>query len=140
MAAPANECIPYFEPGNRPTAKITETGGVLGKRFVEIAGNRTSGPALASTAEGGVYQCNYPALKGKVFGVTSHDCAENGLVTILRGSGMIVPVVADGAITAGTEVEVTAVGKVRTLTDGVAVGYAASGCADGADCEVALYR
>lgn len=116
---PENECFPYYEPGDRITALCE--AAVTGKRFVDISddvsseGNLTVSPATAG---------------GKTIGVASHDQAIDGLVTIL-GSGLVVPVKAGGAITAGDDVAIGAAGvAVAFDTDGTPATLATGKVAD----------
>ena len=132
-----NEAIPYYEPGGRITAHAV--AALTGKRFCVISGNRQSGPAVSDATGGGNVLVNAPTAAGRVFGVTSHDVAVGGKVTILRGSGFVVPVVAAGAIAAFAEVEVDAQGRVVTKAAGVAVGFVLTAAINGGEAQVALY-
>lgn len=138
--SPVNEAIPYYEPGKRITAHAA--AAVLGKRFVAIvATRRPGGPAgISDAADGdGNIVVNAPAAGGRVFGVTSHDAAIDTKVTILRGSGFVVPVLAAAPIAFFQEVEVDAQGRVIPLAAGVAVGFAVADAANGTDAQIALY-
>jgi hypothetical protein len=137
-----NPCIPLFKPGKDITGHTT--AAVVGKTFANISGNIQSGPTITSTAlpatyDGGNFQVATCAAKARAIGVFAYDRAEAEKVPILRGSGLIVPVTASGAITAGEEVEVGAEGKAAKLAAGVAVGKAYTTAANGEDCFVSLY-
>lgn len=125
--AVGNECIPYYEPGFRLTAKCE--AAVTGKRFVDISdplssdGNFVVSPATA---------------KGMALGVASHDAAIGARVTILT-AGFVVPITASGTIEPGEEVQVGSEGKAVKFTDGRAVGRALAKATDGKDCKVLLY-
>lgn len=132
----ANECIPFYEPGGRITGHAE--AALSGKRFVRISGNRQSGPGLALTAQGGNYPVNAPTAAGRVFGVTSHDVAAGGKVTVISTPGTVLPVTAAAAIAAFEEVQVDALGRVIPLAGGVSVGVALTAAANGADAEIQL--
>lgn len=125
----ADDCIPFYEPGSRLTGEAT--AAVVGKHFVAISGDRVEGENSISIAP--------PAAAGRVFGVAAWTAAAGERVTILRGSGFVVPVTAAAAIAAFGEVEVDATGAVVPLAAGTAVGFAVTGAADGEDAQIALY-
>jgi Uncharacterized conserved protein (DUF2190) len=137
MPAGVNECIPFYEPGQRITGKCSVA--VTGKRFVRITANRTSGPGLSATAEGGVYQVGPPAAGGAVFGVAAYDGALNEIIPIYQGPGFVVPVRCSAAVAAGDEVQVDATGQVLPFAAGVKVGYCVNGAAINTDAEIQLY-
>lgn len=117
-----------YDPGKDITAEATAT--VTARRFLAISGNRASGGNLAVA----------PATAAaRVCGVAGNDAATGGLVTVVRGNSRVVRVTADGAITAFAEVEVGTAGKAKAKASGIAVGYAVTGAADGADAEISLY-
>lgn len=126
----ANDCIPYFEPGDRITG--TPTASVSGKRFVAISGNQQAD---------GTYSVAPPAAGGRVLGVAAWDAPIGGKVTIIKGSGYIVPVVTGAAgLAAGAEVQVDATGAVVALAAGRAVGFLmTAGGGIGTDVSVCLY-
>jgi hypothetical protein len=142
---PANECIPYKEPGVSPTAKAS--AAVTGKRFVKPSGNRTGGPGL-STDLANVYQAAHCGAGQQALGVSKHDAA-NGALFGVHVAG-IVPVTAGDTIAAGQRVMSDANGKavpfVATALSGNAeaapaeasLGVALNGAAADADCEVLL--
>lgn len=146
-----NECIPFYDDGEIITGQAT--AAVTGKRFLKISGDRTSGPGLATTAEGGNYRVAPADAGGRVFGVASYDVASGAKVPVITGPGTVVPVTADGAISAGDPVSVGAAGKAKTATaqsqsgsspyavtpGTIVVGLCLSGAADGADAEIKLH-
>lgn len=123
-----NDCIPFFRPGADLTG--TPTAAVVGKRFVALSGNKQTD---------GTYSIAPAAAGGRVLGVAAWDGAIGSKVSVISGSGFIVPVTADGAIAAGAEVEVGTAGKAATKGTGVAVGVCMTAVADGADAEIQLY-
>lgn len=136
--APANECIPFYEPGARIT--VDASAAITGKRFVKISGDREAGPALNTNTTGGNLRAAPAGAGERIFGVASHDAAQEGKVTVLTGG--IVPVTASGAIAAGAEVKVGAAGVAVTSgsTAGtVVVGMCVSAAADGEDAQILLY-
>lgn len=141
MPAIVNECIPFMEPGARPTAHAT--AAVTGKRFVAISGDRQAD---------GTYSVAPPAAGGRVFGVASWDAAIGQKTVVIRGPGYIVPVRAAAAITAGAEVQVDATGAVVPYvppnavaagtpipTTPAPVGVCLSAAAINTDARIALY-
>lgn len=125
---PENVCIPYHRPGHDLTG--TASGAVTGKRFVDVAGDRTAD---------GTYLVETATAAGTTIGVAAHDVADGDLVPILAGPGTVLPVTAEAAITAGDEVEVGVDGQARTVAAGVAVGRCMDGALLGADARIRLY-
>jgi Uncharacterized conserved protein (DUF2190) len=117
-----------YDPGSTITAEAT--GSVTARRFLAVSGNRTGGGNVAVV---------HATAAARVCGVAANDAASGGLVTLVRGNSRVVKVTADGAISAFAEVEVGTAGKAKTKASGVAVGYAITGAADGADAEISLY-
>jgi hypothetical protein len=139
---PNNTCIPLFKPGKDITGHCS--AAVVGKTFLDISATIQSGPtitsvSLPSTYDGGNIVVKTCAAKKRAIGVAAYDRAENEKVPILRGSGLVVPVTAGGAITAGEEVESDAGGKAIKLAAGVAIGKAYTTAAEGEDVFVSLY-
>lgn len=130
------DCIPFYEPGKRITAKAS--AALTSKRLVAISATRTSGPALNTSSEGGTLIVGVCAASAWAFGVAGYDCPSGGDLVILRGSGFVVPITANGAIASGAAVECGASGMVRTHTTGVIVGYAVADAADATDAQIAL--
>lgn len=133
-----NDCIPFYEPGKRVTAIVT-SAPVVGKTLVKIGASRQHPVALQTDASTGniinVLTCTAGLW---AFGVAAFDAAVGQLVTILRGSGYIVPVTALGAISAAAAVDAATGGKVATHSSGVIIGYAVADAADGEDAQIAL--
>lgn len=129
MALPTNECIPYYEPGDRVTGQVV-TAQVTGKRFVKLAASKASGSNVQIA----------PVTVGatKPFGVAAADCAVGDTVVCYLGN-FTVPVTAGGTITNGQELEIDSVGRVVTLASGRPVGFALSDATIGNDCIVHLY-
>lgn len=136
----ANDCIPYKKPGEDVTAQVT--AAVVGKRFVAISAARTSGPGLATTAEGSNYRVATCGAGGRAIGVAKYDQATvGGKVGVIRGG--IVPVTAGGTVTAGQDVMSDATGQAVTWTSAASeankrLGTAMNDATVGNDCEVAL--
>lgn len=123
----ANENVGVYEPGRDITGRAT--AAVTGKRFLKISGNRSNGNIAVAHAD----------AAGRVCGVSKYDAASGAIVGVARGNSRVTHVTADGAIAAFAEVEVGATGKAKTKTAGIAVGYALTAAADGADAEISLY-
>lgn len=136
--APANLCTPYYEPGGRLTFEAT--GAVTGKRFINPSANRDAGPALNTDTGGGNIKCAHASANGQAVGVAEFDVASGSLGSMIATPGAVVPVTADGAISAGARVMVGTAGKAKAAaTGGIPVGVAMSGASDGADCQVQLF-
>src|SRR5580765_1435351 len=136
----ANDCVPFFEPGQHLTA--TAKAAITGKRCVQIAGDRAGGPGFTGV-ESRLYTVGMPNTAGalgagkRIFGVAGYDTPIGGDVKVIRGG--IVPIKSGAAINAGVEVEVDANGQVITLAAGTPIGLAVAACASGADAEILLY-
>lgn len=139
---PLNECIPWYEDGDRVTAEAT--AAVTGKRFVNASANRLSGPMIPGTpqigasdpVDGGNIRAAHAAAAGAAIGVSSWDAAIGEKFDVLAEG--ILPVTAGAAIAAGQRVEVGANGTAVPLAAGVAVGVAVDGAANGADAQIKL--
>lgn len=123
-----NENVGVYEPGRDITGRAT--AAVTGKRFLKISGDRTAtGNIAVSPAD----------AAGRVCGVSKYDAASGDIVGVARGNSRVTYVTADGTLAAFDEVEVGTAGKAKKFASGVAVGYALSAAADGADAEISLY-
>jgi len=149
----ANDLIPYKRPGEDVTGMAT--AAITGKRCVQISAAKPVGekaadtpatiPSGTPTGGGGTYRVAHPSGAGAnggagkmIFGVAKYDQPTvNKLVGVTREG--IVPITASAAITAGQQLQVAADGTVVPLAAGVPIGQACDDCANGADCEVALY-
>lgn len=150
-----NECIPYQEPGERLPCSVLAEKAVVGKRFVIIADDMQGNPdGLTTDVEGNNYVIEPAgANEDSPLGVASHNAAAGKKVTVLASPGMVVPVTAAAAISAGEQVGIGAEGKVvkvvasskAEIEEGKAdyktppVGLALADAAEGADCPVKLY-
>lgn len=123
----ANENIGIYEPGQDVSGRPTTA--VVGKRFVKISGNRSSGNIAIAPAD----------AAGKAFGVAGRDAAIGEVVRVMRGNSRVLLVNAGSNIAAGADVEVGSDGKAVTKTSGVAVGYAVTEATSGGDAEISLY-
>ena len=123
----ANDNVGVYEPGRDISGRAA--AAVTGKRFLAIAGNRASGNISVQHA----------TAAGRVCGVSKYDAANGDIVGVARGNSRVTFVTSGGALAAFDEVEVGADGKAVKKTAGVAVGYAVTGAASGADAEISLY-
>lgn len=132
------ECIPYYEPGEQITAHCE--AAVTGKRLVGISDPRQgpAGGALSPTAEGQNIVVSHAAAGGDAIGVAAHDGAVGAKVGVLASPGFVVPITADGAISANGLVEVGTAGKAKAFGTGKVVGIALDDAADGADAMIKL--
>lgn len=139
MAAPVNECIPRYEGAYAQKLTSHALVAVTGKRFVGPLGPPQSGPGIQDVGTGGNMQIQaLPAAGGDVGGVAQWDAAIGEKVGVYRGAGVVVPVTAGAAVTAGQKVQVDAAGKVIPLAAGKEVGVAMTTAALNADCFVSL--
>lgn len=144
----ANDCIPYYDDADEITGHATAT--VTGKTFVTVSAAQQVGRAgLSTTADGGNVKIAPATANGAALGVAQSDCASGSKVNVhCVGSGVVVPVTADGAITYGDLIVVGASGKAKTrpatgavdnLDDlPVTVGLALDSATDGNDVPVKL--
>lgn len=132
-----NDCIPMYEPGRRVSGVATAT--VTGKTFVKVSASRAHPVGLQpdSTMANNI-QVAPQAADLYAFGVAAFDAAIGQLVTVLRGSGYILPVTALGAISAGNAIGVGTGGKAKVWSAGPIVGYAVADAVDGEDAQIAL--
>jgi hypothetical protein len=126
----ANECIPLYR-GADPDLTGHTTAAVTGGRFVAISAPIQSGPGLTTESSGGNLRVAHAAAGAAAFGVAARDGGSGTKVPILR-PGNVVPMIADGAITANDPIEVGTAGKPKTKASGVTVGRATTTAADGA--------
>lgn len=134
-----NECIPKYEPGADLTGQVTQVGGVVGKRFLAISGDKQGVEAVSDDTSGGNIPVAYPAAGGRTFGVSGYDAAEQRKVKIVRGKGKVVPVTCAAALGFDVEVESDANGQAIPLAAGVAVGRTIRSAAINTDALVELY-
>lgn len=129
-----NEAIPFYRPGEDITVKAE--GAITGGRFVNISGDRTSGPGLSDTAEGSNYVASTASAAGQAVGVSNYDIADQALGTI--SSEGVLPIIADGNLSAGDKVEVGADGKATVFGSGEVVGIAMTGALNDETAEIML--
>lgn len=131
------DCIPIHEPGGRLTA--VTTGAVTGGRFCAISGDRQATLAINTSVTGGNYSVAHAAAGAWALGVAERDTASGAKVTLLTGSGMILPIVADGAMDEGDAVMVGTSGKAKKATAGNnVVGRCMTTVADAGTAEIRL--
>lgn len=99
----ANECTPFWSPGDRFTA-VVGSGGVTGKKFVKPTGAL----AVGLGGSGGVPSVVLPAAGGMAVGVAAQDAVAGQAVMVFTEG--IVPVTAGGTLTGGTYVQTDATG------------------------------
>ncbi|HEU5046147.1 MAG TPA: capsid cement protein [Nocardioidaceae bacterium] len=125
----ANDAIPFFDDGDELTC--TAPAGVSGKTFVKISGDKQ---------DDGTYTIATAAAGDRALGVAAWDAAAGKRVTVQTiDSGLVMPVVASGALAADDPVAVAAGGlAIKAAAGALAVGYALTSAADGADAEIKL--
>lgn len=125
-----NPAVPFWDEGNTLTCHAS--AAVTGKRFVTISGARVDGNPRVNHAVG--------SATAKALGVSAYDAASGAKVTVYSGPGIVMPVTASGAITAGQDVYSTADGKATATqpTGARPAGIALDDAADGADAVIKL--
>jgi hypothetical protein len=137
-----NECTPKYEPGQDLTGYVTQAGGVVGKRFLAISGDKRGVEAVSDDTSGGNIQVAYPGAGGRTVGVSGYDAAQNRGVKIVRGKGKVVPVRCSIALGWDVEVEAAADGTavpLGTSVGGRAIGRTFRSAAINTDALVELY-
>lgn len=125
----ANECVPYFKPGDDFTGLAT--GAITGKRFVELdaAATAWAPEGLRATAIPNVPPVKQVGTSGnRPLGVAQRDHASGEKTGIFSGN-CIVPVTAGAAVAAGAQVQSDASGRAITLAAGVSAGIALNAAA-----------
>lgn len=125
-----NPAVPFWDEGNTITCHAS--AAVTGKRFVSISGARVDDNPRVNHAVGSATK--------KALGVSGYDAASGDKVTVYAGPGLVMPVTAAGAITAGAFVYSDAAGKATSTqpTGAIVLGIALDDAADGTDCPVKL--
>lgn len=125
-----NPAVPYWDEANTFTGRTSAT--VTGKRFVTISGARIDGHPRVAHAVG--------SATARACGVSAYDAPSGGDVTVINAPGIIVPVTATGAVTAGQDVYSAADGRATATQPAGArpSGLAMDDAADGADLAVKL--
>jgi hypothetical protein len=108
----ANECIPLYRGGD-PDLTGHCTTPVTGGTFVALSGTIQSGPDLTTATDGSNFRIATAGAGVSVVGVAAQDAAANKKVAYLR-HGNVVPMIADGPITANDPIEVGTAGKPKT--------------------------
>lgn len=126
-----NPAVPFWDEANTFTA--TTSAAVTGKRFVVISGARINGnPRVAHAASSGTV---------KPVGVSAYDAASGANVTVYSQPGIVMPVTAAGAITAGAPVFSDSVGRATATNPGgtgLVAGWALDDAADTTDAVIKL--
>lgn len=129
-----NPALPFHDEGNSITVQNNSGGLIGGKRFVAVNG---SGEFDDVTLVG------LPAAGARVLGVSAYDAAAGAQFTCYTSPGIVMPVVAGVAITAGAAIATDATGaaiiaNAGTVTGQLVVGYALKDAAAGSDAKVKL--
>lgn len=125
-----NPAVPFWDEGNTITCHAG--GAITGKRFVTISGPRTDDNPTVTHQAG--------AANNRTLGVSARDAAQGDKFSVYSSPGLVMPVTAGEAITAGDEVYSAADGRaVKTQPAGaIAAGTALDDAAVGVDCPIKL--
>lgn len=125
-----NPAVPFWDEGNTFTAHAS--ANVTGKRFVSISGARVDGNPRVAHAAG--------SATVRSVGVAAYDAASGRKVTVYSAPGLIMPVRASGAITAGQDVYSDANGNATATQPAGArpAGVALDDAADDTDAVIRL--
>lgn len=123
-----NTAVPFWDEGNTITCHAS--AAITGKRFVAISGARVEGNPRVAHAAG--------TATTKALGVAGYDAASGAKVSVYSAPGLVMPVTASGAITAGDDVYSAADGRATATVTGLMVGIALDDAADGTDCPIKL--
>lgn len=126
-----NPAVPFWDEGNTFTGHAS--AAVTGKRFVNISGPRVEGNPAVAHAVG--------SATVKPVGVSAYDAAAGTKVTVYSGPGIVMPVTAGEAITAGAPVYSAADGRAvdtPPVAGALIAGYALDDAADGDDAVIKL--
>lgn len=126
-----NPAVPFWDEGNTITCRGSVA--ITGKRFVSVSGARNNGnPSVSHAAS---------SATRKPLGVAARDAAASEPVSVYSAPGLVMPVTASGAITAGAPVFSAADGRATATDPGTGsrpAGYALDDAADGADAVIKL--
>lgn len=118
-----NPAVPFWDEGNTITCR--GTAAITGKRFVTVSGARIDGnPAVAHAAG---------TSTTKALGVSARDAASAEPVSVYASPGLVMPVTAAVAITAGQPLYSAADGRATNVATGLIVAIALDDAAQGAD-------
>jgi hypothetical protein len=137
---PANESIPFYEPGKAITCYAT--AAITGCRLVKISATRP-GPELNTDTTGGNLRVATCGAGQAAFGVAAYDALINTILKVWHGSGWIVPIFSVGALSAGVLVKSDATGGIVAIGGGeeaLAVGQLVDDVGAGALAQVALFK
>lgn len=127
----ANPAVPFWDEANTFTGHAG--AAITGKRFVVVSGARVADRIRVGHAAS--------SATVKPVGVSAFDAASGAGVTVYNQPGIIVPVTATGAITAGAPVFSVADGRATATNPGgtgIIAGWAMDDAVDGADAVIKL--
>lgn len=113
---PVNECIPVFEAGAELTGRCT--AAVRGKRFVSVSADITGG--MFGTENPRIKEC--AGATEAPIGVARYDGVLNQEIPFINIEGLVVPMPAGAAITAGELVMSDSQGRPVPFVGPVATG------------------
>lgn len=119
---PLTITVPLYEDADHFTGHCS--AAVLAKRFLKISADRQSPVGLSNNALGDNLVVATCLAGEKHVGVSGHEAAIATKVDVISQPGIIVPVAAGAALTAGQEVQSDATGRAILLAAGKACGLA----------------
>lgn len=123
-----NPAVPFWDEGNTLTCHAS--AAVTGKRFVTVSGARVEGNPSVAHAAG--------TAATRALGVSAYDAPIGTKLSVYSAPGLVMPVTAAVAITAGQLIYSAADGRATNVATGLEVGVALDDAAAGADCPVKL--
>lgn len=123
--------VPFWDEAESLTCHASEA--VTGKRFVSISGARVDGNPRVASLVGSATR--------KPFGVSGYTVPDESKVTVYTKPGLVMPVTAAVALTAGDPVYSTATGEatnVAPVAGALIAGTAVDDAAIGADAPIKL--
>ena len=126
----SNPAVPFWDEANTITCHAS--AAVTGKRFVAVSGPRVDGKPRVAHAVG--------SATSRSLGVAAYDAPSGAKVSVYTGPGIVMPVTAAGAITAGQDVYSDAQGRATATqpTGARAAGVALDDAADGTDAVIRI--
>lgn len=123
-----DSAVPFWDEGNSYTCHAE--AAITGKRFVTVSGPRVDDNPQVSHAAG--------TATTRALGVAAYTVAAGAKVTVYSAPGIVMPVTAAVALTAGDDVYSAADGRATNVATGKVVGSCLDDVVAGADAPIKL--